>query len=405
MCSAPKLDDVIEEEEEDEYCDTEIENNHSNAADNTTIDSEAGTTVYDNLEELENFGQDEEEFEDFDKDLYSNPNDESCLKLPLSSSSSSSLTSEPGMECKLNSGSPIFISSCSAASSISSSSTNNSSENHSISPNSETPSTKTGPATASPHLKVLANDSGVCTSTSSVLSTEHLNKFNQVSYEFFDDLSKPQIKPILVNNNHTNNPNNRFRTRSFNTKVMTGVAATAANLNFNPFSRGTISRSFSAFTTRLKQQQQQQNKSASVDKYAQKTLTFNDLVVEIEAKTDALSLNEEVEVPQVHKKRIAPLLPPASTSGTITMPTSFIKCYKNTNEFFYLNNINGGVNKKKPVVTRVKRDSSHCSNSPLSSPELSSSSDISTYSTHSQSSPKNTLTIHEIDDAQYIISL
>jgi len=406
MCSAPKLDDVIEEEEEDDYCETEIENNINNNADNTTIDSETGTAAYDNFDELEKVNRDEDEleeedeyFEDFNKNFFLNPNDKSCLKLPLSSSSSSSLTSETD---KLSPGSPIFISSCSASSSISSSSTNNSSESQSISPNSEAPMNNPCTKTAPPHLKVLANDSGVCTSTSSVISTEILNKFNQVSYEFFDDLSKPPIKPILVNN-HTNQTNSRFRTRSFNTKVIaTGASVTpTTNSHFNPFSRGTISRSFSAFTSRLKQQQQ--NKSVSVDKHVQKTLTFNELVVEIEAKTDNLSLNEETEVtPQIFKKQIAPLPPTLSQKvGAVSPSKSFIKCYKNPNEFFYVNSTNATINKKSGV-TRLKRD---CSNSPLSSPELSSSSDISTYSTHSQTSHKETTASNLIDDAQYIISL
>jgi hypothetical protein len=220
--------------------------------------------------------------------------EDQIIKLPLSSSSSSlSITSSTESRSKIeddnqdipdqehqatSSDSPIFISSCSTASSLSSSAESEST----VSPCSINQLEFAADADL---LKNLANDSGVCTnSTSSVLTDEKLIKcvsdqnnnrnelaFNQVSYEFLSDLSQQQTSV-----NSTNNSSSRFRnkftiqSRSFSTKISFPKKAqpknetevepieeyqNMSNSFYNPFNRSAISKSFSAFTSRLKQQQ------------------------------------------------------------------------------------------------------------------------------------------------------
>lgn len=340
MCSAPKLDDVMEEEEEEfqESAIDDVSTGNSWAPSATMIKEEEEEEEFteDHLEEEvevdesedENKSTNETDFSyqniiaDLKKNGYENVElDAECvqkiyqengLKLPLSSSSSSlsissSTESQTAASSRadnddeheiaqnhlnqeqqqpISSDSPIFISSCSTASSISSSASE-----PTVSPCSLNQLEFPVDTTSELLSKHLANDSGVCTkSTSSVLdeklvkcmsalSTDQNNNhidFNQVSYEFLSDLSQQTVKPLLVNTQNTNG--SRFRSkftiqsRSFNMK--NSVLKKAVNKNqedeplgdeynkndngtgfYNPFNRSAISKSFSAFTSRLKQQQ------------------------------------------------------------------------------------------------------------------------------------------------------
>lgn len=125
-----------------------------------------------------------------------------------------------------------------------------------------------------------------------------------------------------------------------------------------------------------------------------------------------------------HTKKMAPLPPPMLSSST----SSFVKCYPESRresklqqaELFYPSSPSlGGVNNSSdqaPKVVRLikKGGSSHSSNSPLSSPELSSwCSESSSYSTHStlNANKNNKQSLLKSDEnnvdnsAQLIISL
>lgn len=226
MSSAPKLDDVIEEEEEDNNereIDIKFEElNETNC-----------------LEQIQHLFINEEE----ENQITNNDFDH------ISCSSSSSETNSP---LNSNLSSPLFnqnkqiIINESSISSSSSSSTNSSDL---INYSNQTYLELDSPT--DDDLKEIILVDNQC-SRNNKLIIEKLNdndneKFTEVSYDFLADLSKLNRAKSFINkknDNQTNNNNKNF---------------------YNPFRRTNISKSFSTFTTRLKQQKQQKTSELKVE--------------------------------------------------------------------------------------------------------------------------------------------
>lgn len=449
MCSAPKLDDVLEEEEDEvieensndddnhllckqkevetspnkniilendrisekfEYLIEESENDDENVNNkifNSSLNIEKDFTYENIITELNKSGLCEIETEPENESRYEN----NFLKLPLSSSSisSSSITSSESTKQGLISlsESPIYVTSCSIA----------------------TPSVSSSEPTISPcsiiseetePLKNLQNDSGISTLAASIINSDNnlfknlnLNNdetkddkigFNQVSYEFLSDLSQPTVQ---VYNENANYFRNKFNTqsKSFNSKIITtslkkktslisqnnedseNNTNSTSNNTYNPFNRSSFSKSFSTFTRRLKKLPENQIKN-------EKQLKFDDF--NDEPEPIIISPKNIIK----HNKKMAPP-PPLPQLQPSLQPRSFIKCYNHTQMkiddiYFLKQNAASKIIKQneRNIVRTSKKLISNSSNSPFSSPELSTCSDSS------YTSNKN-----GIDNAQLIISL
>jgi hypothetical protein len=221
---------------------------------------------------------------------------------------------------------------------------------------------------------------------------DHKN-FNQVSYEFLGDLSQSQALILNDNASKTNKFRSKliYQSRSFNTKsifksnkqnnnnnnnnninnsnlLLKPSVTTTINNYYSPFVRTTISKSFSAFTSRFKQQQEQQEKINN----SEKIFALNQLLVEIDLTSSKIASKNE-------------------TSRQISFQTDNL-IDKNHNQ---------------NILKIDKKIVSDLSNSPLSSPELSSyssssystnTSELSSFITSSQQNKNSNF-------AQYVISL
>ena len=271
MCSAPKLDDVLEEDEEAEV----------------NEQADLGGNLDDTLSDLK------DEFNEGD-----------LLKLPLSSGSSASLnssTSHISLKLESNNGSLTnsTVSPCSLTSNTYSEEDDEQpldikKSNESLSPDAE----------IRPHFE-----------------------FNQVSYEFLSDLSQPRLPKLNKSVSFNRKP-------TFNMKEKpTG----GSNGFYNPFCRSSISKSFSAFTSRIKQQQQLGLKQ---------TDKINTALAAIEASTSTLSLDQ--------------MSPHTNPKADKLLFQHKLDCIE-----------------AQFVLRSGKKMSSGSDSSPMSSPELSCSSDSS----------------------------
>jgi len=230
MSSAPKLDDVIEEEEEEE----EEDNNERE------IDIK-----FEELNETNCLQQIQHLFLNNEKEEIQQITNNDFDHISCSSSSSS--------ETNSNLSSPLFnqnkqiIINESSISSSSSSSTNSSDL---INYSNQTYLELDSP-TDDDLKEIILVESNQC-SRNNKLIIEKLNdneneKFTEVSYDFLADLSKLNRAKSFINKKNDNSNNN-------------------TNKNFyNPFRRTNISKSFSTFTTRLKQQKQQKTSELKVE--------------------------------------------------------------------------------------------------------------------------------------------
>lgn len=290
MSSAPKLDDVIEEEEEPveerEITDHNLKNEsitHSNESENedTFIENDITETgAEDEFEEEEEEEEHEicntEEDEDhvFNETIDKQPIREQLILSSSSSSASSSSTSSP-LHSNLSSPSfnkpaqqqfqPQESTDLAIGSSIaSSSSSSNSSDLNNCSFDLDTNSNEEHLDLKLVDCKLNANKKNFET-----IDNNNHNDYTEVSYDFLADLSKLHLA-------HSKSFTNRnYQLASL---IENPPPLIEAKTFYNPFRRTNISKSFSTFTTRLKSQQQQQQKKLTTDLVQRKSkeLEFSD---------------------------------------------------------------------------------------------------------------------------------
>jgi hypothetical protein len=235
MCSAPKLDDVIEEDEDD-YNEVLVDGNNSCSEDN-----DENTTTNDATFNQIELDDDENEDEDLDTDLDNENerhNDEDGDFFDESSDfnyyNRMGLAEHKSHFASLCADQQLVLSSSSSASSTTSSSMSNSAEASNL---------------VVPSMVAKYMNEGVVPSKKSSEQFNLDNKqFVEVSYDFLSDLSKV-IEPRVSTPTESQFRKNVSLSKSF---ISRNIRPTLHTNLIDPFRRTNISKSFTSFTSRFK---------------------------------------------------------------------------------------------------------------------------------------------------------
>jgi len=371
MCAAPKLDDVVEEEEEEEdedeehemasessenqmeadeyeeyYREDEVEqysrDRHPDLVNSKVVSKGATKTENDLIEEEEEEDDDEEEVEDTDSEEESSEDDDEYYEYEEGAATGADATSDVEYDlaaaaAKANNTETV------------SSSTAAITKRYDNRPVSATPTTTTAAVAAHNHRLILSSTSS-SSSTSSISSTspsplsvtqttvqhkpqqrtlqpplermptsltaaatatDSTNKqFTEVSYEFLGDLSMcSSITPKL---SHSKSFSKFIIPSSTTAVTASSKTPQLTQSSFaNPFRRTSVSKSFSAFTSRLKMQQHTVQKPPPVPLPQQQhhTTTCSQMDSSITTITPVIKQLNELQ------------LNTASTSSSLSSPT------------------------------------------------------------------------------------
>lgn len=279
MSSAPKLDDVIEEEEE--ICD-------ERAIDTCNKNNECESHDYvHNQVHLEMLDEEVDESPEED-DEETNPTDQLCsvqqnsghpteqLVLSSSSSASSSQSSSP-VHSNLSSPSLKNANTTSISSSSSSHSSHSSNSNQIYSEEHDlivtTPDSPLKSSDLLVEINKLKKKQPLIEHSMEDLkmtNDDNQNNYTEVSYDFLGDkIQEPNNKEFKVNLAHSKSFSSHHNSSYQLASLIDSLTVQTKPL-YNPFRRTNISKSFSTFTTRLKQHSQKQKTQAEFVHYQDK---------------------------------------------------------------------------------------------------------------------------------------
>lgn len=260
MSSAPKLDDVIEEEEEiDEREINVIKIDEESENEETFIENEITPPETHSLDDEDDYGDDEDELntnEQYEQHIDTTNKRPVTEQLILSSSSTSSTSSPSSSPLHSNLSSPSLTQNKQPSDVVNTSISSPSSSSHSSELINYSNQTYIHSETNSSEIndaKLVDNKFKNLIESLKLgdMDSEHKD-FTEVSYDFLADLSKKNMSRSFSNRNY------KLVTSSVDNPIVDETTNKPSGF-YNPFRRTNISKSFSTFTTRLRQQQKQKS--------------------------------------------------------------------------------------------------------------------------------------------------